>query len=149
MGGCGDSYQRVINVDLDLDLDLDKRKYIDAGIRSGGPTAPPGVRSAPFGPKLHVTHEDPAVIVVNASACSGYHEWGVQITYATGGKTYTKVIGDSTHPFRTVGKPKSPLTVCSRQGGDLNKLNRVDTSTSPGTASDTSETDFTRGGSDI
>jgi hypothetical protein len=56
-----------------------------------------------FGPKFHVTHDDPAVLLVEAKACRGYHEWGLNITYATGGQTFTKILGTEQNPFRVMG----------------------------------------------
>jgi hypothetical protein len=128
MGGCGDSYVRI------LDVDLDKRTSKDRGTSGGGDVgAEPGshVKSVPFGPKFHVTHDDPAAVTVNATGCSGYHEWGIQITYAVGGKTYKKVVGTADHPFRVVGKPSRPIPLYSEGSDDQEALSQVESSDGP------------------
>ncbi|WP_328521141.1 hypothetical protein [Kribbella sp. NBC_00359] len=129
LGGCGDSYQRI------LEVDLDKRTAKDAGVQGGDgdgvQPAGPKVRTVPLGRKFQVTHDDQAVVTVSATGCSGYFEWGIQITYATGGKTYRKIVGTKSAPFRLVGKPTKAVPVYTQGTADAKTLSRFESSTEP------------------
>jgi hypothetical protein len=129
MGGCGGSYARVFS------LDLDSHGWKDLGVVSDSeePGKPPkGVQAAKLGPRFHVSHDDPAVLVIQSQACQGYHEWGVELTYSTGGHTYTKILGTESAPLRSAGAPTRETPVWTFMGGeDTTKLHLGDSTTAP------------------
>jgi hypothetical protein len=122
MGGCGGTYARLIQIDLDKETSVDKGVFDDSG---GDGPLPPGVRSEPFGPKFHVTHDDPALLLVEAKSCAGYHEWGISLTYATGGKSFTKIIGTEQDPFRVMGAARTEVPQYTGHQGALEAAGTV------------------------
>ena len=101
-GGCGgEDVERVIS------LDLEHRRYTDRGTLSNETPATPEAgspaRSEPFGPAFVVEAGRPALVRVDAEACTGYYEWGLQIKYQVGGKIYTQDLGSPSKPYRSVG----------------------------------------------
>ena len=98
-GGCGDSYSRTFG------LDLDRQTLVDMGLPSDAPDAVPSTaRSEPLGPSFHVSRDEPAEIRLDVFSCNAsYYEWGVRIKYVAEGRTFTKDIGSSATPFRSIG----------------------------------------------
>ncbi|WP_344164516.1 hypothetical protein [Kribbella yunnanensis] len=131
MGGCGGSFARVFALNLDNHAWKDLGVVSDSDTPEGG-KPPKGVPAETLGPRFHVSHDDPAVIVIRSQACTGYHEWGVELTYSTGGHTYTKVLGTEDAPFRSAGTPSRTTPVWTFMGGEDNtRLNLGDTTEAP------------------
>ncbi|QNE18695.1 hypothetical protein F1D05_13225 [Kribbella qitaiheensis] len=129
MGGCGGSYARIFA------LNLDTHGWKDLGVvNNDGESVPAtkNISAAQLGPRFHVSHDQPAVIVVQSHVCAGYHECGVELTYSTGGHTYKRILGTSSAPFRSAGAPIQETPVWTfMDGEDTTKLHRADTTTAP------------------
>jgi hypothetical protein len=99
-GGCGGTYGRVFA------LNLDKRTLVDEGIQGSSvfhqPRDPKPIAD-PLGSSFHVSQNDPAQILIEATACKAYYEWGLQITYVIGNREFVKIVGTQNDPFRSVG----------------------------------------------
>jgi hypothetical protein len=48
---------------------------------------------------------DPTDVAVEATQCSGYHEWGIRILYTARGHKYEAIVGHADEPFRIAGGP--------------------------------------------
>lgn len=115
-GGCGDTYQRV------FDLNLDRRTMTDLGTQGNPETLPSGSAkpaTSQVGPSFHVSGDDPATISIQAHACSErYSAWGVQITYVIDGKAHVDNIGSAAAPFRVTGKPAQSVPAYTQPRAD-------------------------------
>lgn len=105
LGGCGDAYARIFYLDLDK-----PRPYLkDAGIQGDKNMAPP------FGKAFTVSPTDPALIQINAFACTRSVEFGLTVYYSMGGRAATVDVGTRQAPFRLFAG-RAPLTY-ARLGG--------------------------------
>lgn len=94
-GGCGDTYERVFN------LNLDKGTVVDAG-RVGSPEAATSTPKAePLGRSFYVTKSEPAEVRVDALSCHGNYKWSLDVLYGRPGET-PKVY--TVGPFLSMGQ---------------------------------------------
>ncbi|MGW2965115.1 hypothetical protein ACWDGI_42650 [Streptomyces sp. NPDC001220] len=93
-GGCGETYGRV------FDYNLDTAHFADKGVVGQRSPEESPAPTNPLGPGFTVSADDPATVLVNATACHGNYQWSLRITYTSGNRTYHKVVG----PFRSMGK---------------------------------------------
>ncbi|MER5509394.1 hypothetical protein ABT052_29265 [Streptomyces sp. NPDC002766] len=93
-GGCGETYGRV------FDYNLDTAHFADKGVVGQRSSEDSPAPTNPLGPGFTVSADDPATVLVNATACRGNYEWSLRITYTSGNTPHHKVIG----PFRSMGK---------------------------------------------
>ncbi|MFI8234884.1 hypothetical protein ACIGDI_39420 [Streptomyces sp. NPDC085900] len=93
-GGCGETYGRV------FDYNLDTAHFADKGVVGQRSSEDSPAPTNPLGPGFTVSADDPATVLVNATACRGNYEWSLRITYTSGNTTHHKVVG----PFRSMGK---------------------------------------------
>jgi len=114
-GGCGDTYERVFN------LNLDKNTLIDAGLQ-GSPDAARGKPPAePIGPAFTVTDRDPALVRVDALSCEGNYTWTLDVTYVRNNKSETRTLG----PFRSMGLADDTTFYTSEpSNGPIEPINR-------------------------
>jgi hypothetical protein len=143
-GGCGgDEIERVIS------LDLEHQRFNDLGTLAGEVPAKPEAgsraRVEPFGPTFLVKPGAPALIRIDAHACTGYHEWGLQIRYEVGGQIYTKELGSPSQPYRSVGGSSKPRPAFSFPMDRMKGLRSIEPiqepfgCPAPGTASPTAK----------
>jgi hypothetical protein len=100
-GGCGDTYQRV------FDLNLDRRTMTDLGTQ-GNPDTMPASSARPMtgqiGSPFHLSGNDPATVTIIAHACSQqYFEWGLDVTYQLDGHVLADHIASPAAPLRLTG----------------------------------------------
>src|SRR5262249_48805915 len=96
-GGCGDTYSRVFA------LNLDRRTLDDQGVQGSetdNSTPPP---AAPLGPTFHVSKDDRATVQIQVTGCDAIYEWGIDVAYTVGGKSYVKHVGTAATPYQLIG----------------------------------------------
>lgn len=99
--GGGASY-RLFDVLLDHDVIKD-RGVVEQGVEAeelGTVDRPPAEK---IGRTFTVARNDPAELDFDVYACTGYYEWGVEISYITGDEKKSVVLGPKEDPYRMVG----------------------------------------------
>lgn len=124
-GACGDVYERVFA------LNLDEPSIADMGLQ-GEPAAQTG--AAPpvdrLGPAFKISASDPALVRVDVTSCSGYYEWGIEVTYVVDGRERSRLIGTLTDPLRSWGMSGNVIPWFTLQGsGDPTRLRPFGTTT--------------------
>ena len=81
---------------------LDQGRIEDLGVSQGGPVNP-RVHPEPFGRTFTVSSSDAADILIDVFACEGLYDFGMKISYETGGKNFTATVGSPEHPLKIIG----------------------------------------------
>jgi hypothetical protein len=120
-GQCGGTYGRIFA------LDLDDRTLTDEGVVKFG-SASSSAPTSPIGSGFHVSQSDPAQIQVIATGCSGYYEWGVQVSYVIGTHQFVRLVGTPENPFRVVSAlgQSLPLYWPLSAGSKLSRIGTVE-----------------------
>jgi len=118
-GGCGDSYNRVFQLDLDHPSLKDRGLQGNEAMRTDDDIPP---AAAPLGSTFHVSQQDPAAIEIWADACSGMYEWGLELTSIVRGEQRVTQIGTPAQPFRSIGTLTAPAPT---YGYDLSATDRI------------------------
>jgi hypothetical protein len=76
---------------------------VDLGTAGTGGDVMPAVPTAPLGTGFTVAAGDPALLLLDVYACTGYFEFGLVIHYVFRGDQYTYEVGSREEPLRIMG----------------------------------------------